>query len=191
MASKYIQKFPVPEGFPEILHDLAKEILRNQPADIIDFSAYYFKCLQEGLVLDYKKKGKNIPCDYKPQVPKKISKDQLEANKKQITRHDEENHRKAIENSKKLNHMHDAARTNIEEAAKRNPVVENDNNQISDEENPEHMENQELDSSELKNISSNFIEDVMTKKLKDYHGIILLKYRKCSYTQNQRGKSRY
>ena len=70
MASKYIQKFPVPQNFPEILHDLSKEILRNQPEDIIEFCALYFKCAQEGLVLDYHRKGKNIPCDFKPSIPK-------------------------------------------------------------------------------------------------------------------------
>ena len=29
MASKYLQKFPVPNDFPEILHDLTREILRD------------------------------------------------------------------------------------------------------------------------------------------------------------------
>lgn len=47
MASKYLQKFPVPKDFPDIINDLAKEILRNQPEDIIEFSALYFKCLQD------------------------------------------------------------------------------------------------------------------------------------------------
>ena len=70
MASKYIQKFPVPQNFPEILHDLSKEILRNQPEDIIEFCALYFKCTQEGLVLDYHRKGQNIACDFNPTIPK-------------------------------------------------------------------------------------------------------------------------
>lgn len=69
MASKYIQKFPIPEGFPEILNDLSKEILRYQPEDIVEFSALYFKCLQEGKVLEYSKKGSNIPCDFKNVIP--------------------------------------------------------------------------------------------------------------------------
>ena len=69
MASKYIQKFPIPNDFPNILHDLAKEILRYQPDDIIEFSALYFKCLQEGKELDYPKKGSNIPCDFKNVTP--------------------------------------------------------------------------------------------------------------------------
>ena len=47
MASKYLQNHSCPEGFEEILHDLIKEVLRNQPEDLIEFSALYFKCLQE------------------------------------------------------------------------------------------------------------------------------------------------
>jgi Regulatory subunit of type II PKA R-subunit len=47
MASTYLQKFPVPEQFPEILHDLLREILREQPEDIIEFSYRYFKDKQE------------------------------------------------------------------------------------------------------------------------------------------------
>lgn len=70
MASKYLKHYPVPRDFPEILSDLTKEILRYQPEDIIEFSALYFKCMQEGQVLSYKKMGKAIPCDFKEIVPK-------------------------------------------------------------------------------------------------------------------------
>ena len=70
MASKYIQKFPIPDNFPELLNDLSKEILRNQPEDILVFCALYFKCLQEGTVLDYANRGQNIPCDFKVSTPK-------------------------------------------------------------------------------------------------------------------------
>jgi hypothetical protein len=94
MASKYIKKFPIPEGFPEILHDFAKEVLRNQPEDIIEFSAEYFKCVQEGLILDYSKKGQNIPCDFKPGVPR-VGK--TESNQRKITNEDEASHKKAVE----------------------------------------------------------------------------------------------
>jgi hypothetical protein len=93
MASKYIQKFPVPENFPEILHDLSKEILRNQPEDIIEFCALYFKCLQEGIVLDYPKRGQNIPCDFKTGVPKLTK----ATDKKKISREEEDDHKKALE----------------------------------------------------------------------------------------------
>ncbi len=96
MASKYIQKFPVPEGFAEILHDLAKEILRNQPEDILDFSAVYFQCLQEGTVLDYRNRGQNIPCDFKTVVPKVSERSQR---KKPLNARDEALHANAVENS--------------------------------------------------------------------------------------------
>ena len=70
MASKTSQIVTVPEGFNELLEAFTAEIERNQPLDIVDFSVEYFKCLEEGLVLDYPKKGRNIPCDFKPRVPK-------------------------------------------------------------------------------------------------------------------------
>lgn len=47
MASSYQQKYPVPDGFAEQLHDLMKAILREQPQDIIDYSYSYFKNMSE------------------------------------------------------------------------------------------------------------------------------------------------
>ena len=70
MSSKYIKKYDIPPGFQDLLSEFTKEILRNQPKDIIDFGVEYFKCLQQGLILDYAQKGENIPCDFKPTVPK-------------------------------------------------------------------------------------------------------------------------
>ena len=70
MSSKYIKKYTIPPGFQDLLSEFTKEILRNQPNDIIDFGVEYFKCLQQGLILDYAYKGVNIPCDFKPSVPK-------------------------------------------------------------------------------------------------------------------------
>ena len=70
MSSKYIKKYIIPPGFQDLLSEFTKEILRNQPKDIIDFGVEYFKCLQQGLILDYSHKGVNIPCDFKPSVPK-------------------------------------------------------------------------------------------------------------------------
>ena len=45
MASKYLNKYPVPVNFEEILHDLTRQILEDQPSDIVAFSAKYFECL--------------------------------------------------------------------------------------------------------------------------------------------------
>ena len=47
MASKYLQKFPVPQDFPEMLHDFAREVLRDQPADIYEYGALYFRAMHE------------------------------------------------------------------------------------------------------------------------------------------------
>eukprot|EP00352_Strombidinopsis_acuminata_P004602 CAMPEP_0176371420 /NCGR_PEP_ID=MMETSP0126-20121128/24683_1 /TAXON_ID=141414 ORGANISM="Strombidinopsis acuminatum, Strain SPMC142" /NCGR_SAMPLE_ID=MMETSP0126 /ASSEMBLY_ACC=CAM_ASM_000229 /LENGTH=78 /DNA_ID=CAMNT_0017730865 /DNA_START=12 /DNA_END=248 /DNA_ORIENTATION=- len=57
MASKYLQKYPVPPTFPEVLHDF----FRDQPKNIYDFGYEYFKAIEEGKEFDYKNKGKAIP----------------------------------------------------------------------------------------------------------------------------------
>lgn len=98
MASKYIQKFPIPEGFPEILHDLSKEILRYQPENINEFCALYFKCLQEGKELNYAKKGQNIPCDFKNVIPGTKSSERPAPI-------DKSNYAQAIEKSKNLSNI--------------------------------------------------------------------------------------
>ena len=45
MASKYLQKYPVPEEFPDLLHDFAREVLRDQPDNIYEYGAQYFKAM--------------------------------------------------------------------------------------------------------------------------------------------------
>ena len=65
MASKYIKKFKVPNNFENILSDFAKEILRNQPKDIIQFGIEYFKGLETNAKFDFKDKGENRPENYK------------------------------------------------------------------------------------------------------------------------------
>jgi len=47
MASKYLQKFPIPGDFPDMLHDFAREVLRDQPDDIYEYGAAYFKAMEE------------------------------------------------------------------------------------------------------------------------------------------------
>ena len=46
MASKYLQKFPIPGAFPNLLHDFAREVLRDQPDDIYDYGLQYFTALE-------------------------------------------------------------------------------------------------------------------------------------------------
>ena len=45
MVSKFIAKYPVPEDFPDLLHDFAREVLRDQPENIYEYGAQYFKAL--------------------------------------------------------------------------------------------------------------------------------------------------
>ena len=62
MTSKFSNKFLIPEEFPNILHDYAREVVRYMPKDILDFSIQYFYYLEKGLKLNYIEGGsKDIP----------------------------------------------------------------------------------------------------------------------------------
>jgi hypothetical protein len=47
MASKYRKKFNLPEDFYPLLEAYAREVLRDQPTDILEYSYLYFKALEE------------------------------------------------------------------------------------------------------------------------------------------------
>jgi len=49
MSSKFAKQFSIPPEFPDVLKDFAREVLRNQPANIHEFAAKYFDCLANGL----------------------------------------------------------------------------------------------------------------------------------------------
>ena len=57
MASKYIQKFPIPGSFPELVHDFTREVLREQPENIYEFGAQYFAAMDEGREFYYSQDG--------------------------------------------------------------------------------------------------------------------------------------
>ena len=42
MAHKYAKKFPIPEGFPSLLKEFTREVLREQPENIYAFGFQYF-----------------------------------------------------------------------------------------------------------------------------------------------------
>jgi len=52
MSSRFAKQFSIPPEFPDILKDFAREVLRNQPANINEFAAKYFDCLANGLPAD-------------------------------------------------------------------------------------------------------------------------------------------
>lgn len=47
-----MKQFPIPPEFPDILKDFTREILRNQPTNIIEFASKYFDLLASGLPTD-------------------------------------------------------------------------------------------------------------------------------------------
>ena len=59
MSSKFSNKFPIPEKFPEILHDYAREVVRYMPKDILDFSIQYFYSLDQNIPLNYMEGASN------------------------------------------------------------------------------------------------------------------------------------
>jgi hypothetical protein len=189
MASKYIQKFPIPENFPEILHDLSKEILRNQPEDIIEFCAMYFKCAQDGLVLDYPRKGKNIPCDFKPSIPKIYTKIPI---MKKITADDEVAHNIAVQSSAYINDPNQLVKIKEEhkkknlKGKKTSEMNVNKNNDLKfvvhhRGESQEDSKNKYIitfigngeKNSLIKSLTSEFVDDVITKV--EHHRSILFK----------------
>ena len=53
MSSKFSNKYPIPENFPSILHDFAREVVRHMPKDILDFAIQYFSSLEQNMPLNY------------------------------------------------------------------------------------------------------------------------------------------
>jgi len=55
MASRFSKQHQIPPGFPEVLKDLTREVLRNQPPDVNEFAARYFDALATGLPIETRK----------------------------------------------------------------------------------------------------------------------------------------
>lgn len=71
MASKYRKRYSVPQGFDLVLEELTREILREQPRNIVAFAAHYFKCKVSGETFlwdDPNPRGPK-PCDYDKRIP--------------------------------------------------------------------------------------------------------------------------
>jgi len=63
-TSIYTNKYPIPEGFHDILHNFIKETIRAQPKDILDFGIQYFSKLelnQDPTTINTKKISMNFP----------------------------------------------------------------------------------------------------------------------------------
>ena len=87
MASKYRKKFDMPEGYYQLLENYCREVLRDQPLDVVEYSWMFFKALEDGKIeeFDYPKKGKNLP-----PPPRIISEEEAEMMEQEQYRQEEE-----------------------------------------------------------------------------------------------------
>ena len=69
---KYYSRYSVPDGFRDVISDLVKEVLRDQPEDIQHYWYEYFKAKEEGKDVEYDKKG------HRPIPPNKITRAELD-----------------------------------------------------------------------------------------------------------------
>ena len=84
MSSKFSNKYPIPEKFPEILHDFSREVLRYMPKDILDFAIQYFYSLETSSALNYiEGASKTIPRAKEPLSFER--KEQLKENRKEMS----------------------------------------------------------------------------------------------------------
>eukprot|EP00347_Sterkiella_histriomuscorum_P010720 403375180 len=60
MVSHYTQKFPVPDGFQDILHDFSREVLKDQPENIYHYGFLYFKAMEQGMDFHYETTKKKL-----------------------------------------------------------------------------------------------------------------------------------
>ena len=51
--SDLYDKYPIPDSFPEIIHDLTREMVMRQPKDIYDFAYEYFKSKENNTIFNY------------------------------------------------------------------------------------------------------------------------------------------
>ena len=86
MASRYIQKYPIPQDFPSILKNFSREILRDQPTNIIEYAANYFEALESGKSFKYEsafnvpKEDKQYELKYEPQKAEEMTRKDLRIN---------------------------------------------------------------------------------------------------------------
>ena len=71
MASKYLKRHPIPPNFADVLSDFTKEILREQPENILEFAVKYFKAKEQNIPLVWEDPNprRPKPADYKIQRP--------------------------------------------------------------------------------------------------------------------------
>ena len=60
MSSRYQKPYTIPEAFPPLLKEFTREVLREQPANIYEFGAAYFKNLLDIQTEEQKKQETSL-----------------------------------------------------------------------------------------------------------------------------------
>ncbi len=169
MSSRQSNQFPIPEGFPEILHDFAKEVVRYQPNDIYDFSIQYFNCLENEIPLQYIPGGSsNIEHKEEIKQEKRVE-DEKQINENQINEINNINNDNVNESVHSSIGKEESAREFVDDVFKKsfhyvktsqeNQDKENENENEEDEksknENPEMEENNLINENMILNSENN------------------------------------
>ena len=169
MTSRQSNQFPIPEGFPEILHDFAKEVVRYQPNDIYDFSIQYFNCLENEIPLQYIPGGSsNIEHKEEIKQEKRVE-DAKQINENQINEINNINNDNVNESVHSSIGKEESAREFVDDVFKKsfhyvktsqeNQDKENENENEEDEksknENPEMEENNLINENMILNSENN------------------------------------
>ena len=165
MTSKFSKIFPIPEKFPEILHDYAREVVRYMPKDILDFSIQYFYSVEQNINFNYIEGGSNsLPkiTNATPSLSTKGNTQNKFNDKNKLPKKDEEND---ILSDKK--EVKNEIESNLEENEDNNNL---ENHEIIELFNREKIYNKSgttfsdiSGSSEVKNEIRNFVGELMVE----------------------------
>ncbi len=167
MSSKNLQQFPIPKNFPELLNDMTKEVLRNQPKDIYEFCAMYFRCMQEETELDYPNKGQNIPCDFKNVIPGKTgNRKESEVQNVEVEQFARDKEVKEIKDPNKSIDYNDKTLTNNQQSTIISQEIAKNVNEAREEEQDSVKKLTTEEKESLVNISGNFLNSLIENESK-------------------------
>ena len=157
MTSRQSNQFPIPEGFPEILHDFAKEVVRYQPNDIYDFSIQYFNCLENEIPLQYIPGGSsNI--EHKEEIKQeKTVEDEKQINENQINEFNNVNNDNVNESVQSSIGKEESAREFVDDVFKKSFHYVKNSQEFNENENENEKQNENENQNE---------EDEKSKKSK-------------------------
>lgn len=53
MASRYLQNYQCPDSFKKVLKDFTREVLRDQPTDLLGYARDYFNARNKGENMEF------------------------------------------------------------------------------------------------------------------------------------------